>query len=136
MRVKHFLLLITLMLTMVGNEAHAQFDTGTLIGTVRDNTGAVIPEATITITNSQTGLIMTKVSGNSGDWEAQGLRAGTYDVQVTKSGFAPTSASDFTLSVGSRQRVDLTLSVGVAQQSIEVSGVALALETDSSQRGQ
>ena len=136
MRGKHLLLLIALMLTIVGDKAHAQFDTGTLIGTVRDNTGAVIPGATITITNSQTGLIMTKVSGNSGDWEAQGLRAGTYDVQVTKSGFAPATASDFTLSVGSRQRVDLTLSIGVAQQSIEVSGIALALETDSSQRGQ
>lgn len=114
----------------------AQFDTGALVGTVRDSSGAVIPGATVTITNSQTGLVTTKVSGESGEWEAQGLRTGTYRIQATKSGFAPAAANDFTLSVGSRQRVDLALSVGTTQVSVEVNGVALGLETESSQRGQ
>jgi hypothetical protein len=115
---------------------HAQFDTGALVGTVRDNSGAVIPGADITITNAQTGNVTTKVSGDSGEWEAQGLRTGTYRIQAAKSGFAPAVANDFSLSVGTRQRIDLALSVGTAQVSVEVNGVALALETESSQRGQ
>jgi hypothetical protein len=103
---------------------------------VRDNSGAVIPGADITITNAQTGQVMTKVSGDSGEWEAQGLHTGTYRIQAAKSEFAPAVANNFSLSVGTRQRIDLVLSVGTAQVSVEVNGVALALETESSQRGQ
>lgn len=114
----------------------AQFDTGVLVGTVHDTTGAVIPSAIVTITNQQTGLVTTRTSNDSGEWEAPGLRTGAYRIEAAHPGFSPAVASDFALSVGSRQRLDLTLNVTGNTETVEITGVALGLETDSSQRGQ
>lgn len=116
--------------------SYAQYENGSVVGTVRDAAGSVVPKATVTVTNRATGVVSTRQSDDDGNYEVPALRVGQYDVQITKEGFAPTNATNITISVGSRQRVDMALSVGTAATTIEVSDVALRVESDTSQRGQ
>jgi hypothetical protein len=116
--------------------AHAQFEDGSLVGTIRDSSGAAVEGTTIQVVNTATGIQNTAVSNGSGDYEVLSLRVGVYKITATAQGFAPALANNITISVGSRQRIDLTLQPGQTQTTVEVNDVALQLETDSSQRGQ
>src|SRR5260370_5750967 len=114
----------------------AQFENGIIVGTVHDGTGAVVSGATVTVTNVGTGVVSTRTTTDSGDYEVPALRVGQYNVVITHEGFSPANATDITVSVASRQRIDLTLKVGDTTTTVEVSGVSLQVETDTSQRGQ
>jgi outer membrane receptor protein involved in Fe transport len=116
--------------------AHAQFENGSIVGTVRDGSGAVVSNATVIVTNTGTGVVSTRVTNDSGDYEVPELRVGQYNVEVSKGGFAPAKATDITVSVASKQRIDLTLKIGDTSTTVEVTGVSLQVETDTSQRGQ
>lgn len=116
--------------------ASAQYENGSLVGTIRDASGATVAGASVTVTNTATGIENKATSNSSGDWEVPSLRAGVYRVTAAMSGFNTAVADNVTLSVGSRQRIDLTLQVGQANETVEVSDVHLQLETESSQRGQ
>jgi len=116
--------------------AHAQFEDGSLVGTIHDSTGAAVAGANIQVVNTATGIQNTAVSNGSGDYEVLSLRVGSYRITASAPGFTSAVANNITISVGSRQRIDLTLKPGQAQTTVEVSDVALQLETDSSQRGQ
>lgn len=116
--------------------ASAQYENGSLVGTIRDASGASVAGASVTVTNTATGIENKATSNSNGDWEAPSLRAGVYRVTAAMSGFNTAVADNVTLSVGSRQRIDLTLQVGQANETVEVSDVHLQLETESSQRGQ
>jgi hypothetical protein len=122
--------------TLATLSASAQFDTGSFIGTVRDTSGAVVPGAMVTVTNPQTGVSATRTSDDSGNWEVPSLHTGTYSVKISHAGFSDAGANDLTLSVGARQRVDLTLNAAGSSETVEVTGVALQLETENSERGQ
>jgi hypothetical protein len=117
--------------------ARAQYENGGLIGTIHDVSGAVVANATVTVTNVNTG-IATKVTTNaSGDYEVPSLRVGTYGITAEAPGFAPAEATNISIAVGGRSRIDLTLKVGQANATtVEVSDVALQVETDTSERGQ
>ncbi len=116
--------------------ALAQYENGSVVGTVRDSSGAVVADATVTVTNRATGVVSTRQSDSTGDYEVPALRVGQYDVTITHPGFAAATASNITVSVAARQRVDLQLNVGEATTTMEVSDVALKVETDESQRGE
>ena len=88
------------------------------------------------VTNPQTGTSVSRMTDDSGAWEVPSLHTGTYMVKVSHAGFADATANELTLSVGARQRVDLTLNAAGSSETVEVSGVSLELETESSQRGQ
>jgi hypothetical protein len=125
-----------LMLFMFCTLAHAQYEDGSLVGTIRDASGAAVAGATIQVLNTATGIQNTVTSNGSGDYEVLSLRVGVYKITATASGFAAAVADNITSSGGSRQRIDLKLQPGQAQTTVEVNDVALELETDSSQRGQ
>jgi len=116
--------------------AMAQYENGSIVGTIRDATDAVVGGTAVTITNTATGIVNTRATNASGDYEAPELRVGQYNIEVSKEGFAPARATDITVSVASRQRIDLTLTVGGTATTVEVSGVSLQVETETSQRGQ
>ena len=116
--------------------ALAQYENGSIVGTVHDASGAVIPNATVTVTNTATGVVSTRTSNGSGDFEVPALRVGVYTVLIAHPGFTDASATDVTVSVSTRQRVDLTLAVGDAGTTVEVTGINLQVEADTSQRGQ
>ncbi len=114
----------------------AQYENGSIVGTVRDGSGAVVSGATVTVTNIATGVVSTRTTNDGGDYEVPALRVGQYNVEIKREGFSPARATDITVSVASRQRIDLTLKVGETTTSIEVTGVSLQVETDTSERGQ
>ena len=134
-KLKFLLLLLTVGLVW-SPQLNAQYDNGSLVGTVRDSSGAVVPGTSVTATNTATDISVTARTSASGDYQFPSLRVGSYRVTATASGFNTAVADSISVSVGTRQRVDLTLQVGGASETVEVSNVALALETDSSQRGQ
>lgn len=116
--------------------AVAQFENGSIVGTVHDSMGASVAGATVTATNVATGVVTTRTTTDSGTYEVPNLRVGQYDVVVSHAGFADAKANDISVTVAGRQRIDLTMNVGSVQASVEVSGIALQVETDSSQRDQ
>jgi Carboxypeptidase regulatory-like domain/TonB dependent receptor/TonB-dependent Receptor Plug Domain len=116
--------------------AFAQFETGSILGTIHDGSGAVVSGATVTVTNVGTGVVSVRTTNGSGDYDVPELHVGQYNVEVSKDGFAPAKATDIAVSVAGRQRIDLTLKVGDTATTVEVSGVSLQVETDTSERGQ
>ncbi len=116
--------------------ALAQLDHGSFVGTITDGTGAGVPQATVQVTNIDTGIHVAVTTDATGRYEASALQPGNYKIEASASGFSRAIADNITLPVGGRQRLDLTLKVGNTDTTIEVSDVALQVETESSQRSQ
>jgi outer membrane receptor protein involved in Fe transport len=129
-------LLAGLFLLLGVNLAQAQYENGGIVGTIHDASGAIIPNATVSATNSGTGIVSTSVSNSSGDYEFPSLRIGVYNLKAEASGFSAAVAENISVSVAARTRIDLQLNVGGAESTVEVNGVSLAIETDTSERGQ
>jgi hypothetical protein len=108
-----------------------------LIGSIHDATGAAVGNAAVTVTNIDTGNVIRVNADAAGDYEVPSLRVGLYNIEATANGFAPAEAKNITISVAGRQRIDLTLRVGQADATtVEVSDVALEIETETSERGE
>src|SRR5258708_3756350 len=116
--------------------AAAQFDTASVVGTVRDTSGAGVPGAKVTLTNSGTALSLLKLSAADGNFEFPAVRPGAYLVTAEKTGFAMALVDNVQVQVGARLRVDLQMAVGQLTEKVEVSAASPLVETDSSQRGQ
>ncbi len=111
--------------------AFAQSERGTITGTVRDSSGAVIPAAKVVLTNTQTGVSFTSPSNAGGEYTVPQLQVGTYTVRVEKEGFRPAIITGLVLNASATMRADATLEVGTATQAIEVSANALSLSTEN-----
>ncbi len=115
---------------------HAQYDNGSLVGTIRDASGAAIPNALVTVTNNATAVAAKATTNGEGDYEVPSLHVGVYNISAKAPGFTDAVANNITISVGGRQRIDLNLRVGGTETTVEVTDIALQLETESSERGQ
>ncbi len=116
--------------------ALAQFDTASVLGTVQDQTGGVVPGATVTLLSLDTGISSTRVSDDKGAYEFSSIRIGSYKVSAELSGFSTAIANNVKVNIGARQRVDLTLSPGAMTEAVDVTADVKLLESDSSERGQ
>jgi len=105
--------------------------TGTILGTVTDSAGAVVPNATITVTNTATKVAFQTVTNSAGDYNAPALNPGTYTVSAQARGFEKAVISSFTLTVNQHARVDLTLKPGAVTETVETTAQAVALDTDT-----
>ena len=103
---------VWLVICLAAAPARAQFETGAVLGTVRDNSGAVVPGATVTLLNTQTGVAVVRTTDAEGGYEFFTVRPGVYKVTAELSGFATAFADNVQVSVGGRQRVELTMKVG------------------------
>jgi hypothetical protein len=131
------LLLAGLLFALCGKNASAQYEDGSLIGSIHDATGAAVANAAVTVTNVNTGNVVKVNANGTGDYEVPSLRVGVYDIAATANGFASAEAKNITISVAGRQHLDLTLKVGQTDATtVEVSDVALQLETETSERGE
>ncbi|WP_263382276.1 TonB-dependent receptor [Granulicella arctica] len=128
--------ILVAVLLLAAPVAHAQFDNGSAVGTIHDASGAAVPNATVKITNTATAISTETTTNASGDYEVPTLKVGVYTIAATAPGFSDTVAQNVTVSVGGRTHIDLTLKVGSASTTVEVSDVTLQLETESSERGQ
>ncbi|MFN7938007.1 MAG: carboxypeptidase-like regulatory domain-containing protein [Bryobacteraceae bacterium] len=109
--------------------------TGNIVGTVRDATGAIVPTATVSITNEGTG-IETKAQANSaGDYTVPGLPAGNYTVRVEATGFRSGQVKGLILLPNRSLRQDFTMEVGAVQQVVEVSAAPPVLNTENATIG-
>ena len=116
--------------------AFAQFDTAEVLGTIRDNSGSVLAKPSVKLTNQDTGLEARTTADDNGNYTFSNVKIGRYTVTTEAPGFSRAVATGIVVNVNARQRVDLTLQVGAVSESVEVSGAAAVLETDSSERGQ
>src|ERR1700691_6105650 len=91
---------------------HSQVSTGSILGNVTDPSGAVVPGATITITNVATNEAFSTVSNGSGLYTVPNLAAGRYRVDIASSNFRPESVQDVILDVGEDRTVNFNLKVG------------------------
>jgi hypothetical protein len=112
--------------------AHAQ--EATIVGTVTDPSGGVVPNVTITITNLSTGFARTLTTNDSGQYAAAGLPIGKYDVKATGSGFREEVTSGVVLNVNDRIRVDFQLKMGTKSEVVSVESNPIAVQADSSEQ--
>jgi Carboxypeptidase regulatory-like domain len=129
-------LLAAILFFFLCSHLNAQYENGSLVGTIHDSSGAIVSGASVTITNNATGITAKATSNSSGDYEIPSLRVGVYTISAKSPGFSDAVAKNITVSVGVRERIDLSLQVGSTQTTVEVSDVALQIETETSQRGQ
>jgi hypothetical protein len=129
--------LFLLTLLAVSGRLHAQAGaTGTILGTVTDSTGAMVPNANVTVTNTATGAKVRMTTSSAGDYQASSLNPGSYSVAAEMAGFQKSVTNSFTLAVDQRIRVNVALKTGAVTETVEVMAQALALDTDSSAIGQ
>jgi hypothetical protein len=130
------MVLVLLILMGLPGRIFAQV-TGTITGTVTDETGAVVPDATITITNMNTGVVTrTLQTTSAGVYVAEALPVGTYSVNVRAQGFQSATQSNIALNVADRLAVNFALKVGQITQHIEVTALPPVVETESGEQSQ
>ena len=110
--------------------------TASISGTVKDVSGASIPGATVTATNTGTGIAETRIANGQGFYSFQTLPLGTYVLTVAQKGFKEYQQTDLVLDVNAALTVDAALQVGQVSEKVEVAADALHVETVSSQMGE
>jgi hypothetical protein len=111
--------------------AQALAQEATIVGTVTDPSGAAVANASITITNTDTGVSRDLPTSGDGQYVAPDLQIGHYLVRATASGFKGAEQKNLVLAVGDRTRVDFKLQVGSAQETVTVEANAVTVQTDS-----
>ncbi|HEY7056232.1 MAG TPA: carboxypeptidase-like regulatory domain-containing protein, partial [Vicinamibacterales bacterium] len=102
--------------------AQSQAMNGSIEGTVRDDSGALLPGVTVTVTNTDTGASRAVISNEEGTYRAQLLPLGTYQVVAELQGFKKFEQRGITLSAGQIAQINLTLSVGNVAETVTVTG--------------
>jgi Carboxypeptidase regulatory-like domain/TonB dependent receptor len=103
-----------------------QVTTATIVGTVTDPGGAVVPNAQVTARNTDTGLSRTVASNDEGSYRIEFLPVGKYNVEVTLTGFKKALVSDIVLQVNDTVRVDVAMNVGQVSETVTISEAATA----------
>lgn len=127
---QQFLLAAVLLLS--ASSLLAQVTTADVVGTVTDTTGAIVPNASITLTSIDTNEQRSTTSTGSGDYTITLLNPGHYTLQVSAPGFKGFKVRSLALEAGDRARVNCALQVGQTSETITVAGTAPALQTDNS----
>ena len=132
-RLQRLLLALCLLLLAPGClPGRAQTTQGAIVGNVKDTAGAMIPNAMITLTNTDEGTTRNTKSNGTGDYRFLDVKAGHYKIDITAANFSPWSATSITLAVRQELRVDAELNIGSVQQSVQVTGEAVsAIETET-----
>ena len=124
--VKHVFLTLA-----VAFSAMAQSERGTIAGTVRDQSGAIIVGAKVTVTNTANNATTTLAANEAGDFIAPSLQVGNYNVRVEKEGFRPALVTGLKLDASANIRADITLEIGTTTSAVEVAAAALQLATEN-----
>jgi hypothetical protein len=116
--------------------AMAQTTTGSIVGSVTDNSGAVVPGAAIVVLNTDTGSTNKTATDSSGNYVVTPLPVGHYSVTVEAKGFKKSVSGGITLNMQDRIGVNVVLELGQLTETVEVAAAAPALQTDTSYLGQ
>ncbi|MEJ2006816.1 MAG: TonB-dependent receptor [Acidobacteriota bacterium] len=123
-------LLCTVAFLCFGVAAWAQA-TATIVGTVTDPSGAVIPKAKVTVANPDVGFVRNLETNSAGIYQASSIPIGNYVVTVEAPGFRRVVRTGITIAVGQEQRVDVTLQVGQATQEVTIRGNVPHVQTEN-----
>jgi hypothetical protein len=134
--IRRFLWLSSAVLFLMAGIVFAQVDQGAIVGTVQDNTGAVVPNAKVSLTNLATGLTLSTSTQSDGSYAFNPLKIGTYNVLVEKQGFSKASQTDIVVNVGSQVKANFNLKPGAISETVEVTGAIPLLQTQTSSVGQ
>src|SRR5436305_7547919 len=107
----------------------AQTSTATILGVVKDTSGALIPGVSITVKHTDTGQTRTAISSDSGSYNVPLLPVGAYEISTTMPGFKQQVRTGINLVIGQQAVIDLTLEVGAAAEQITVSEEAPLVNT-------
>src|SRR3989442_6346876 len=107
----------------------AQTSTATILGTVKDTTGALIPGASITVKHTETGLTRTAITSETGDYNVPLLPVGAYELTTAMPGFKQDVRRGINLVVGQEAVINLTLEVGAAAEQVTVTEEAPLVNT-------
>src|SRR5262250_1908261 len=125
--------LASFLLLLATSVASAQINTGKVTGTVSDPNGAMIPHATIRVTNQATSVETSVSTQDNGDFLVNFLIPGLYTVEAAAPGFKASLEKNVEISAGLSKRVDFTMQVGQVSESVEVESRALAVNTESAE---
>ncbi len=128
--------LATIAVVLAGGTAFAQKDMGSILGTVRDTSGAVVQGAKVTVTDADRGTTFETTTNMTGEYAANPLRIGRYNVTVEKQGFRKQVVGPIEVNVQARAEVNIALHVGQIAETVTVTSEGPQLETETSELGQ
>lgn len=130
----HFIsaLFLACLACMPAVKSFAQATSATILGTITDASGAVVPGAIVRVTNLGTNEPRTVSANDSGSFTFENLNPGAYKLSVERSGFSKINVPSVTVAAGDRRRLDFKLALGATIESIDVNASAPLLQTDSS----
>jgi hypothetical protein len=129
------LAMVLSLMIAISPRLNAQASAGSISGVVTDSTGAIIPDATVTITNEGTNTSSTAVTDKGGFYAAEGLAVGVYKVDVKKEGFKESITQNLQIDPGQRRANNVALQIGSTATQVTVSGDAVQVNTESSESG-
>jgi hypothetical protein len=128
-----YLLFLSMALAGALQSAWGQEVTASIAGTVTDPSGAAVAGAAVKATSKERGIIYTATTNESGLYRISPLPVGTYDLKVEKGGFSAASFPAFVLTLNQVARIDITLKIGKATETVEVTASAPILERETTQ---
>ncbi len=130
------LLAIAILTFANGRLLHAQVDTGSILGTVTDQSGAVISGVKVTLTNQETGMSLTTTTGSDGSYKFSPVRIGSYKIEVVFQGFRTNTAAGIKVDIESSVIQNFKLQPGAVSETVEVTAATPLLQSQDSSVGQ
>src|SRR5471030_2830551 len=113
--------------------ASAQTSLGILVGVVRDQTGAVVPTASVTIVGNEDGISRTALTQSDGAYRIEALRPQNYTVKTTKAGFSLSTAKDVIVTPSNTTTYGVKLNVGGSSETVSVEADSISIDTENGQ---
>src|SRR3984893_6916926 len=130
------LLLFSLMLSPYSAFVATADTGGSISGTVTDQTGAVVPDTTVTALNLDTTVQQTTKTNSNGAYTLTSLPVGRYEIEIIREGFKPYKRTGLVIDINAALREDISLTMGEQSEEVVVSDTAVHVETESSQMGE
>src|SRR5581483_2891403 len=130
---KGLLLVLAVFGLMCGGTTLAQVDQGAIIGVVTDSSGAVIPGAQVTLTETETGLVLTAKTNGSGNYFFSPIKIGNYTVSASAKGFQTTEEKNVVVHVQDRLNIPLHLQPGNVSETVVVTSTAPLMQTQTAE---
>lgn len=131
----HSQVLCIFLILSLASVLHGQVDTASIVGIIKDPSGAVIQNARVTVTNVATGETQTVTTGNNGSYLFPYLRVGNYSVTAEAAGFKRAATNGITLNVQDRKEVDIPMELGTANQEVKVTESEPLIDTQTADVG-
>src|ERR1039457_3256140 len=126
---------LALLLCALALPAWAQLDTGSIVGVVQDKSGALLPDAQVTVTTTRTGRVYEAQTNSAGEYEVPGLPAGLYKMAAEHVGFKTRVVNGIVLYATDRRAVDTILDVGQVSEQVTVTADITTVNTQTSETG-